>query len=237
MQTRSETIHAADGTFAGHLVVPDSGSGPGLVVLQEIFGVNTYIRSVCDRVAALGYVALAPDMFWRQEPDFVVEPSEGEDGMNAAFARMGAFDWSHAAADLGAAVEHLAGLPECDGRVGVMGFCFGGTLTFHAAADLDPVCAVSYYGSGVAEALDAKAASVACPVLFQFGDDDPFLPNADVDAVRAALGDRPDIEIEVQAGAGHAFDNHTSPVFSNPDAASAAWSVTEAFLARHLPVT
>lgn len=236
VSTRTETITTPDGTFAGHVALPDSGSGPGLLILQEIFGVNTYIRSVCERVAAMGYVAMAPDMFWRQEPGFTVEPDQ-DDGMEQAMGKMGAFEWTHATPDLGAALDHLVSLPECTGEAGVMGFCFGGTLTFHAAADLNPTCAVSYYGSGVADALDAKAHGVSCPILFHFGDNDPFLPYEDVERVTAHFAGAANVAVEVQPDAGHAFDNNSNPMFSNPVAAAAAWEVTAAHLAEHLPVT
>ena len=231
---RTETVSTADGRFGAHVVVPAAESGPGILVLQEIFGVNTYIRSVCDRLASLGYVALAPDVFWRQHPDFTVEPDQGEEGFAAAMAMAQGYDWSHVAADLGAAFDHLATMAETVGRVGVMGFCFGGTLAFHAAADLRPACAVSYYGSGVAAALDEKADAVECPILFHFGDDDPYLPNADVARVQDVFAARHDALVVVQHGAGHAFDNHTSAVFSEPKAAAAAWRVTDHFLAQHL---
>lgn len=232
--TRSDTIATADGSFAAHVALPDSGSGPALVVVQEIFGVNTYIRDVCRRVAELGYVAVAPDMFWRQEPGFTVEPDEGEDGMNRAFAKMGGHDFAAMTGDLEAVFAHAAAMPESTGAVGIMGFCFGGTVSFLAAADLDPVCAVSYYGSGVAGALDDKAAHVTCPILFHFGDDDPYLPNADAEAVAARFADVATATVVVQPGAGHAFDNSFNPMFSNPGAAAAAWEHTVAFLAEHL---
>lgn len=231
------SIPAADGSgsFDAHLALPPSGSGPGLLILQEIFGVNSYIRSVCARVAEMGYVALAPDMFWRQEPGFTVEPAEGDAGMGRAFEKMGGFDWEAGSADLGTALAHLAAHDACRGSVGVMGFCFGGTLTFHAAADHDPACAVSYYGSGVADALDAKAADVSCPTLFHFGDEDAFLPNEQVDAIRSRFDEADHVRVVVQSGAGHAFDNDQNPAFSNPAAAAAAWAETTAFLATHLP--
>ncbi len=235
--TRTEPITGGpDGDFAAHIAIPDSGSGPGLLILQEIFGVNNYITSVCDRVAAMGYVALAPDMFHAQEPGFVVEPDEGDEGMGKAFEKMGGFNMETAPTVLAAALNHVRALPECSGEVGVMGFCFGGTMSFLTAADLDPVCAVSYYGSGVAGMLDDKADSVECPILFHFGSEDPFLPNADSDAVAARFADVDSATVVVQQGAGHAFDNSYSPGFSNPQAAAAAWSVTAAFLAEHLPV-
>lgn len=83
--SRTETVGVDGASFDAHAVAPDSGTGPGLVVLQEIFGVNTYIKAVCERLAGMGYVALAPDMFWRQQPGFMVEPEQGEEGMQSAF--------------------------------------------------------------------------------------------------------------------------------------------------------
>lgn len=205
-------------------------------MIQEIFGVNEYIRSVCDRMAAMGYVALAPDMFWRLEPGFTVEPEEGDEGMEKAFAKMGEYDTEAGIGDLRAALAHLRGLPETSGNVGVMGFCFGGTQTFLAAAQLDPTCAVSYYGSGVAGALEDNASAVTCPTLFHFGDADPYLPNEDAQKVMDTYAGADHVQIAVQPGAGHAFDNSFNPMFSNPPAAAAAWDVTSAFLAEHLPV-
>ncbi len=233
--TRTDTISGADGGFDAHVVLPDSGSGPGLVVLQEIFGVNNYIKAVCERVAEMGYVAIAPDMFWRLEPGFTVEPEEGEAGMNAAFEKMGAYDFAKVGEDLGAALEHVKGLPECTGDAGMIGFCFGGTLTYLGAAGLEPTCAISYYGSGVAGNLD-QADGVNCPILFHFGGADPYLPNEDAEAVAARFADVANAEVLVQPDAGHAFDNHLNPMFSNPAAAAPAWEATAAFLAANLPV-
>ncbi len=233
--SRTETVSVGDQSYEAHVVVPDSGSGPGLVVLQEIFGVNDYIKSVCERLAGMGYVALAPDMFWRQEPGFTVEPAEGEEGMQKAFAMVGGFDWSTVGSDVGAALDHLRGLPECTGDAGLIGFCFGGTLTFLGAAALDPTCAVSYYGSGVAGNLD-QADDVTCPILFHFGGSDPYLPSEDSAAVAERFASVDDADVVIQLDAGHAFDNHLNPMFSNPEAAAVAWEATSAFLARHLPV-
>lgn len=223
--------------YGAHLVTPQSSPAPGIVVLQEIFGVNDYIRSVCDRVAAMGYVALAPDVFWRSEPGFVVEPSEGDEGMGRAFAKMGDYDWSHTTDDLQAAVDYLKSSPSCDGRVAVMGFCFGGTLTFHAAGTVSPDCAISYYGSGVAGMLDQHADNIVCPTLIHFGGDDPYLPAEDAESVAVRFADVDHVQVLVHPGAGHAFDNDNNPMFSNPEAAAAAWTATAAFLAEHLPIS
>ncbi len=233
--SRTETITVDDGAFDAHLVVPASGSGPGLVVLQEIFGVNTYIKSVCERLAEMGYVALAPDMFWRQEPGFVVEPEQGEEGMQSAFAMVGGFDFATMPGDLGAALDHLRAVPECTGDAGLIGFCFGGTLAYLGAAALDPTCAVSYYGSGVAGNLD-QADNIDCPILFHFGGSDPYLPSEDSQAVADRFASVATVDVIIQSDAGHAFDNHLNPMFSNPPAAASAWAATAAFLADHLPV-
>ena len=234
--SRTETINGPDGSFDAHVVVPESGSGPGLVIIQEIFGVNTYIKAVCERVAQMGYVAIAPDMFWRLEPGFTVEPDQGEEGMNAAFEKMGAYDFTKVAPDLGAALDHLNAMTETTGTGGLMGFCFGGTLTYLGAAQLEPACAVSYYGSGVAGNLD-QADGVSCPILFHFGDTDPYLPNEDAEAVAARFADVANAAVRVAPDAGHAFDNFTNPMFSNPDAAAPAWEATAAFLSANLPVS
>lgn len=230
--SRTETLTAADGgEFAGHLVCPDSGSGPGLVVVQEVFGVNDYIRDVCERFASLGYVALAPDMFWRLEPGLELPPTD--EGLTEAIGYANRFDWTTGIADALASLEHLGALDDTVGRPGIAGMCFGGTIAFRTAAAGDPAVCVSYYGSGVPDALDAGT-DITCPTLVHFGRLDPFMPEGGMAAVAAWAQDRSNIDV-VFHDAGHAFDNHTNPAFSNPSAASAAWDVTASFLATHLP--
>lgn len=231
--TRTETITAADdGTFTGHVAIPAGGHGPGVLVIQEIFGVNAYIRDVCERLAAAGYVALAPDVFWRVQPNVEFDSSD-QATIAPAMEVTGRWDAETGLADLGSALEHLRTLPEVRGPVGVIGFCFGGTQTFRVAAAFTPACAVSYYGSGTASLLD-QLDQVTCPVLFHFGDSDPYLPNSDVDAIKAAVADRHEIAVHVHAGGGHAFDNHFAPHFSQPQIAVRAWTETLTFLFAHL---
>jgi carboxymethylenebutenolidase len=233
MPTSSDiTVPGAAGEIPALLCVPDSGNGPGVVLVQEIFGVNGYIRDVAERLAGEGYVALAPHMYWRIEDDFAVEAT-GPDDLPTAFAVAGQHDPDDGVADIGAALTHLAGRPEVDGPVGVMGFCFGGSMAYLAAAAHEPACAVSYYGSMIGANLD-KVTSILCPIQFHFGSDDAFLPNEDVDGLRAATAEMANVEIHVAEGAGHAFDNHRNPMFSNPEAAATAWAKTSAFLAANL---
>lgn len=226
------TIPSPAGEIPAVLCLPDAGSGPGVVLIQEIFGVNEYVRSVAARLAGEGYVVLAPHMYWRIQDDFRVE-AKGPDDLPVAFEVAGRHDPADGVADIGAALAHLSTRAEVTGPVGVMGFCFGGSMTYLAAAAHDPACAVSYYGSMVGDNLD-RASAVTCPILFHFGDEDPFLPNEHVDGLRAATEGMANVEIVVQPGAGHAFDNDHNPMFANPDAAAAAWARTSAFLAEHL---
>jgi carboxymethylenebutenolidase len=232
--TRTETITAPDGdTFDGHLVVPDSGSGPGLLVLQEIFGVNDYVRDVCERLAKLGYVAMAPDVFWRIERNVDINGNSDE-SMQRAFGLIGAYDWEKGVPDLVAALAHLRHLPETGGRAGAIGFCFGGVTSFVLGCVSDPDVVVSYYGSGVPDWLD-KAQGLIAPTILHFGSNDAYIPGERIAAVREWAGDKPHVEFH-EYDAGHAFDNHTSTVFSMPDAAAAAWEKTAAFLAAKYPV-
>lgn len=234
VSTRTEHITARDGDqFDGHVALPASGSGPGILLIQEIGGVNGYIRAVAERLAELGYVVMAPDAFWRVQPSFTVEAFT-DANLAACMEVAGQFDQDQGLADFGSALEHLRELPEVIGGVGVLGFCFGGTQAFLMAAEYDLDVAVSYYGSGVAASID-RAEDISCPLLFHFGGDDPFLPADDIETIRSATASMPNVEMLVQPDAGHAFDNHLSENFWNPDAAAQAWTRTAAFLAEHLP--
>jgi carboxymethylenebutenolidase len=229
-------VPTPDGELDAHVVVPELGSGPGIVVLQEIFGVGDYIKEAADRLAGLGYVALAPDLYWRIEPGIALEHDEA--GLARAFEVSQQLDHELAVRDSVAALNALRRLPEVSdagGQAGVLGFCLGGTLAFGVAIEGDPAVAVCYYGSGIAGMLD-QADRIACPVLFHFGGSDPYIPREQVDAVCAFADSRPDMECHVQEGAGHAFDNHESPMFHQPEPAARAWEITREFLARTLPV-
>jgi carboxymethylenebutenolidase len=229
---RIEHIATHDGgVMPARLALPTGGTGPGVLVIHEIFGVNDYMDLVLARLAGLGYVAMCPDLFWRIDPDHPL--SQDEAGMGAAMARMGSFDFAEATRDCDAALANLSRREETNGSVGVLGFCLGGTLAFATAVSSEPDAVVSYYGSGVADLL-AGAGSVHCPVLFHFGTEDPFIANDHADRIEAAFADRDDVEVH-RYGAGHAFDNSFAPQFHDPEAAEEAWGVTADFLARNLP--
>jgi carboxymethylenebutenolidase len=229
--TRTETVEVDGGSFDLHVWVPASGRGPGVLLLQEIFGVGAYIRAVAERLAELGYVVGAPDVFWRLRPNWAADHDEA--GLNASMELVSRFDFPTGVADCVAALERLRSLDEVEGGVGALGFCLGGTLAWFVAAAGNPDVAVSYYGSGVPDGV-GEVDRIRCPLQLHFGDADPFIPNEQVDAVRSAVADRDQMELHVHAGAGHAFDNHEADMFHDPAAASAAWALTTDFLAKHL---
>ncbi len=232
--TRTDQVTVPDGRFDLHVWIPDAGHGPAILLLQEIFGVGAYIKAVGDRLAALGYVVGAPDVFWRIQRNW--ESEHDEAGLQASLAIVGKFDFAKGIDDCVAAFHALAGEAEAQGGTGVMGFCMGGLLTYHVAARTQPAVAVSYYGSNIAAGLDL-ADRVTCPIQFHFGDGDPYIPGDQVEAIEAAFSGREAAEVHIHAGAGHAFDNHESAMFHNPDAAAAAWALTTGFLGKYLPVS
>ena len=228
---RTVTVACDGGDMAMHVWTPESGSGPGLLLIQEIFGVGAYIRAVAARLADAGYVVGAPDVFWRFAPGWAAE--HDQDGLEASLAQVGNLDAGAAVADCTAALDALAQLDEVAGAPGVIGFCLGGTLAWGVAAAGDPAVCVSYYGSGVPEMLGGIDA-VGCPTLFHFGNDDPYIASEGIEAVNAAIAGRPGFVLNVE-NAGHAFDNHESAIFWNENAAQTAWAKTMAFLGEHLP--
>ena len=156
-----------------YVAIPASGSGPGVLVLMEIFGVGTYIRGATDRLAEHGYVALAPDLYRRTRPG--VQFGKGPEGLQEAFAAVSELDMAGAIEDAIVALGTLRALPEVTGGAGVLGFCLGGTLAFGVAVGADPDTLVAYYGSGIPEML-GDADAIRSPALFHFGAQDPYIP-------------------------------------------------------------
>lgn len=227
----NDTVPAPDGGSYGALVRrPASGSGPGLVLVQEIFGVSDYLAFSAERLARLGYTVLAPDLFWRIEAGADVEDGDLDRAMGLA----GQLDAEQAVRDLVTALDHLRGRDDVDGRTGVVGFCLGGTLAFHVAAGAAPDACVAYYGSGIPDAVERMDA-ITCPTLYHFGLDDAYIARDDVERVAAAAAGRDHVDVETYPTGGHAFDNAFSEMFHQPRNAVTAWGITAAFLERHLP--
>src|SRR3954470_904813 len=162
------------GEFSGYLATPASGHGPGLVVMQEIFGVNQSMRDVCDWYAAHGFIAICPDLFWRQEPGVdMTDQTEAES--QKAFQLYQGLDEAKAVDDSAAAMDSLRKHPACTGRVGAVGFCLGGKLAWLLSARFKPDCAVGYYGVGIEKALD-EAKGLSSPLMLHIAGKDNFCP-------------------------------------------------------------
>jgi len=230
---RTESVRVPthdDDELDAHLAVPASGGGAGIVLLHEGLGLTDYTRAVAGRITDLGYVAMAPELFWRTERN--VDLAHDDRGLARALELILQYDVEKGVRDVASAMAYLAARPEVDGTVGVMGFCFGGGVTYGAACELDPACAVAYYGVGV-ELLAQRIDEVTCPALLHFGTDDAFITPDALAQLENAARARPDIEIAVYEGEGHAFDNPQSPTYA-PATAEHAWSRTGAFLADHM---
>jgi carboxymethylenebutenolidase len=216
MQGRTITV-AADGggSFGAYLSVPEDGRGPGIVLIQEIFGVNRHMRDVADLYAEEGYTVLVPDLFWRLRPGVELGHSEAE--MKEAIALLQRFDQDRGVADITVAVKALRAMPECTGKVGALGFCLGGRLAFLAAARAGVDAAVGYYGVGIETAL-GEAGKIGCPLMLHFAGADHLTPPEAVETIRKALAGRRDVEIHVYPGADHAFNNPGRPAWNKPSA-------------------
>jgi len=228
-------IPSFDGkTFAAYLAMPPKTPrgepAPGMVVLQEIWGVNAHIRAVADQYAADGYIVLAPDLFWRMQPR--VDLGYDEDGTKQAFGYRKGIDLDLADQDIQSTVAALKAMTEVAGGVGVVGYCMGGMLAYRAAARAGVACAVCYYGGGIAQQLDV-ASSIAVPMAMHFGDKDAHITPDQVDAIKAAVGSRPNVRIDTYAAADHGFNCWARPSYHQQSAAL-AHGRSLAFFATHL---
>ncbi|MEJ6650825.1 MAG: dienelactone hydrolase family protein [Burkholderiales bacterium] len=209
-------IEANDGaSFSGYLSTPRGGKGPGIVLCQEIFGVNPYIQSVADYYAEEGYVVLAPDLFWRITPGIQLGYTEKD--FERAFQLFGQFDTDQGMNDISASVKTLRSRPEVVGKVGALGFCLGGRLAYLAAARSDVDCAVAYYGVTIDEYLN-EASNINVPMALHFAENDQFAPMASVNNIQAALKDHVETEIFIYPGVDHGFSRNESGHFHKPTA-------------------
>ncbi len=232
MSTRIQ-VSTPDGDMPCLVWRPDGGTGPGILLLQEIFGVSRYIQRRAKDLAAAGYVVLAPELYWRLDRQDVDESAP--DAVDQAMSLAGQLDWQTTVGDATAAFTHLQGLDEVQGVPGVMGFCFGGGLAFNVAAETEPTALVSYYGSSLPQLLEL-APQVTCPSLHHFGTADDYLDASTVRTITETLtADGRPTRVEMYEDANHAFDNDDF-VLHHPEASRQAWGTTIGFLRQHLPV-
>lgn len=202
-QTVTITSKDGSGSFDAYLAMPESGSGPAIVAIQEIFGVNAGMRQICDDLAKDGYIAVCPDLFWRQEPGVdITDKSQAE--WDKAFALYQGFNSDAGIEDIAATIEFARGLDGCTGKVGAVGYCLGGFLAYMTAAKTDCDASVSYYGVSIDTKLDV-AASISHPLLMHVAENDEFVDREAQARIHAGLGGHPKITIYDYAGVNHAF--------------------------------
>ncbi len=223
-----------DRTFAAYLSLPPKTPrdepAPAIVVLQEIWGVNQHVRAVADQYASDGYVAVAPDLFWRMKPR--VDLGYDEAGSKEAYGYRRGIDLELADRDIAATVDVMKGMKEVAGGVGTVGYCMGGMLSYRAAAKAAIDCAVCYYGGGIAQMLDL-ASSITAPMAMHFGERDTHITKDQVDAIEAALGSRGNVRIDTYPAADHGFNCWARPSYHQGSAAL-AHGRSLAFFATHL---
>jgi carboxymethylenebutenolidase len=228
------TVPTPDGDMPAVIWTPSGGSGPGILLLQEIFGVSRYIRRRGAALAEAGYVVLAPELYWRLDPALEPLDESAPDVLEQAMGRVTSLDWDQTVADATAALQALRARDDVDG-VGVLGFCFGGGLGFNVAAVSDPDCLVSYYGSSLPDLL-GLAPQVSATSLHHFGLADDYIPREAVEQVQEAVTSGDNVVVfETYEGANHAFDNDDF-FLHHPEASGLAWERTLRFLGEHLPV-
>lgn len=230
MSGQEITIKANDGgEFMGYLSLPEGGRGPGVVVIQEIFGVNEVMRDITNDMAAQGFVALCPDLFWRQEPGIqITDKTEAE--WARAFELFNGFDLEKGVEDLDATIEHLRGMDACTGKVGSVGFCLGGRLAFLTATRTKVDAAVGYYGVMLEEHVGEK---LKAPTLLHIATDDGFVPKENQAKVHAALDQNGMASLFDYEGNDHAFARVGGEHYDEA-AATLARQRTAEFFASHL---
>ncbi len=226
------TIPTQDGrSFSAYIAMPDRLPAPAVVMIQEIFGVNAEMREKCDRMAALGYVAIAPDLFWRMEPGVqLTDQTEAE--WQKALDLLNRFDIEQGILDLRMTVHTMRGHAQTTGTVGCVGYCLGGKLAYLMATRTKIDASVSYYGVGLEDLLD-EAQTLSKPLMLHIAGEDKFVSKAAQNEIIAALSAHPMATIHRYPGVDHAFSRLNGQHY-NADAATLADRRTEEFLVRNL---
>lgn len=197
------TIDGADGSFGAYLALPTTTPAPGIVVAQEIFGVNAVMRGVCDWLAAGGYVACCPDLFWRIEPGIqLTDQTEAE--WARAFELFNLFDVDKGIEDMKTTLASLRRHEACNSKAGSIGYCLGGKIAYLMATRSDADCNVSYYGVGLGDLL-GEAANITKPTMLHVAAKDQFVPPEEQEKIKAGLAGHAQVTLHIYDNQDHAF--------------------------------
>ena len=225
------TVEGRDGAFGAYIARPKILRAPGVVVLHEVFGVNADIRKHCDELAAQGFVAVAPDLFWRQEPGVDLSVTSESDWQHGLRLNQ-AYDRDAGAKDVKDTANAVAKLPECSSEVAVMGYCLGGLMTFLTAARYGIDAGVAYHG-GDTEKYLGEVGGLNAPLLMHLAEEDEFISKAAQAEIKAALAKKPNATVYSYPGQRHAFSRNNGAHY-NAAAATLANGRTRQFLYQQL---
>ena len=224
-------ISAPDGEFSAYKSAPKGdGPAPGLIIIQEIFGINPFIKQVADHYAAKGFLVLAPDLFWRLEPGLSLNP---ETEFEAALGLMTRFDQDKGLEDIQTAISALRAEPGCNGKVGAIGYCLGGRLAFLTATRTDADASVGYYGVGIENFISEKA-TISKPLMLHIAGEDGFVPDDAQKVIHEELEPIDCVEIHDYPERDHAFARWDHPAAYHEADAKLADDRTLDFLTSHL---
>ena len=225
------TIKGRDGTFGAYIARPKTLPAPAVVVLHEVFGVNADIRKTCDELAEQGFLAVAPDLFWRQEPGVDLSVTSEPDWQHGLRLYQ-AYDRDAGARDAKDTANSVAKLPECSGKVAVMGFCLGGLLTFLTAVRYGVDAAIVYHGGDTEKYLN-ELKGFDSPLLMHLAEEDEFISKSAQADIKAALASKTNATVYSYPGQHHAFARHNGAHY-NVAAAALANGRTSEFLHQQL---
>ena len=224
-------IEGRDGAFGAYIARPTVFPAPAVVVLHEVFGVNADIRKTCDELAGEGFIAVAPDLFWRQEPGVDLGVTSEPDWQHGLRLYQ-AYDRDAGVGDIRDTLDVVAKLPDCTGKLAVQGYCFGALMTFLTAVRCRVDAAVAYHGADTEKYL-GEVDNLSAPLLMHLGEEDEFISKAAQAQIKAALADKPNAIVYSYPGQRHAFARHKGAHY-DPAAAALANGRTAEFLHRHL---
>ena len=225
------SIEGRDGTFNAYIARPKTLPASAIVVLQELFGVNADIRKTCDELAEQGFVAVAPDLFWRQEPDVDLSVTSEADWQHGLRLYQ-AYDRDAGVRDIKDTLDAVAKLPEFTGKIAVQGYCLGALMTFLTAVRCHVDAAVAYHG-GDTEKYLGEVGNLSAPLLMHLGEEDEFISKASQAEIKAALASKANATVYSYPGQRHAFSRHNGTHY-NAAAAALANGRTSGFLNRQL---
>jgi len=225
------TIEGQDGTFNAYIARPKIMPAASVVVLQELFGVNADIRKTCDELAEQGFIAVAPDLFWRHEPGVDLSVTSEADWQHGLRLYQ-AYDRDAGVRDITDTMNAVAKLPECTGKIAVQGYCLGALMTFLTAVRSQVNAAVAYHGADTEKYL-GEVQNLHAPLLMHLGEEDEFISKAAQAEIKAALASKANATVYSYPGQRHAFARHNGTHY-NAAAAALANGRTSEFLQRQL---